>query len=478
MEGYNNNSHPDLCTDLGAKRTSGHVPWLDIYARQSEFINQIEYMPIRSRASSSAPAKSRASSMAPARSRASTVTPGDLSDNAERSDGDFVLLRDPSKMQKHEIEACFTHWLARQEERKIGLEFSNVLNSRDGTLRPAARLEELSDLGETESDSPPPPPRNLPKRKRSKKQTKSGRRAVPQKGKAHKQRPPHLPDSLLPLDWDPVVDPILQQEQVPPQGQNANGAQSGLLTTMDSFGGHTGVNMSDSAHAGYLADIERGRMVMNGPVPAWMHNTLGNPLPDPPLRPAIRRGDMQGDTNAPNIGISTAADPMVGTHTPAAVAVASGGRAELHASEHRHEQREINPTNITVIAGGDPVPAGATIRSSPSPVPDCAARWMRTRSKSRSRNIEEPSTLAQIQEAGTSTMSEGIKRKRGTSNAQTSDGALCGGDLKKSKSTQGMMEHGMAAHTGERPKPRRRVGASGDTDLDLDNFDLRHRRVA
>jgi hypothetical protein len=190
-----------------------------------------------------------------------------------------VLLRDPFKMQKHEIGACFTHWLAWQEVRKMDFEFSNVLNSRKGTLHLAARLEELSDLGETESDSTPLPPRNLPKCKQSKKQAKSGFWAVPpQKGKTQKQVASQIPDGLLPLEWDPLVDSILQQDRVPPQGQNTHGAPGDLHTMINSTGGLTAMNMTDSAHAGYLTGIERGRMVVDSPVPAWMHNIVEQPL--------------------------------------------------------------------------------------------------------------------------------------------------------------------------------------------------------
>jgi hypothetical protein len=67
MKDHNDNSHPDLHTDLGLKRNSGHVPWLDIYTRQSEFINQVEYMPIHKRGgcgSLMAPTKFSASSLA------------------------------------------------------------------------------------------------------------------------------------------------------------------------------------------------------------------------------------------------------------------------------------------------------------------------------------------------------------------------------------------------------------------------------
>ena len=116
-----------LVLDLAVKRSSGHVPWLDIYTRQSEFIDQIEYMPMCKWGS-------RATSSAPGKSHASTVPPGDTSDNDIASEHEFVLLWDPLKMQKHIIEACFIHWLGRQEEGKIGFEFSSVLNSREGTL--------------------------------------------------------------------------------------------------------------------------------------------------------------------------------------------------------------------------------------------------------------------------------------------------------------------------------------------------------
>jgi hypothetical protein len=119
-------SYPNHCIDLGAKRRSGPVPWNDIYMWQTEFVNQLEYMPILS---------SCASSSAPAKSRSSTVAPGEIAENEEAMSSDFVLLQEPSKMQKNHITACFTHWMAWQEEGKIGFEFTNVFDSQEGALQ-------------------------------------------------------------------------------------------------------------------------------------------------------------------------------------------------------------------------------------------------------------------------------------------------------------------------------------------------------
>ena len=65
---------------------------------------------------------------------------------------DFILLRDPSKMHKSEIEACFKHWLSCQENGDIAFAFSQVLNACDNSLWPVIQLEELSDLDDSNLD--------------------------------------------------------------------------------------------------------------------------------------------------------------------------------------------------------------------------------------------------------------------------------------------------------------------------------------
>jgi len=121
-----------IIVDLVAKRTSGHVPWLEIYNHQSNFIDQVEFMPI--------PTKpvhvghwSASSTMA--YSWASTAEPGQISGDEPDEAGDFILLCDPSKMHKSEIEACFKHWLSRQENGDIAFAFSHMLNACDNLLR-------------------------------------------------------------------------------------------------------------------------------------------------------------------------------------------------------------------------------------------------------------------------------------------------------------------------------------------------------
>ncbi|KAF8222411.1 hypothetical protein L208DRAFT_1413479, partial [Tricholoma matsutake] len=146
-------------------------------------------------------------------------------------------------MHKHDIEACFTHWMGRQEEGKIGFEFTNVFNSREGTLWPAVRLQELTDLDDMETEGMTAAPRNPPKRKRTKKKTKgkwpkattqqpeSESAPVPKQQK--KKQPdtpplaitpinqqaaglaPLLPENLMPLEWDLLVDPMLQKALIP-----------------------------------------------------------------------------------------------------------------------------------------------------------------------------------------------------------------------------------------------------------------------
>ena len=85
--------------------------------------------------------------------RASTTEPGQISGDEPDEAGDFILLHDPLKMHKSEIEACFKHWLSRQENGDIAFAFSQVLNAHDNLLQPVVQLEELSDLGNSDLDS-------------------------------------------------------------------------------------------------------------------------------------------------------------------------------------------------------------------------------------------------------------------------------------------------------------------------------------
>jgi hypothetical protein len=405
---------------LGAKRTSGHVPWLDIYTRQSEVINQLEYMP------TSKPAD-RSSSMAPGMSRASTVVPGESSEDDREGDDVFTLLRDPSKMQKHEIEACFNHWMARQEDGKIGFEFSNVFNSRDGTLRPAVRLQELSDIGTTDSETPPPPPRNKQKSKQGRKNTQRGQRKVPAKKPVKQNQPamsrlldgepgvdnlqsgagllpPNLPDGLLPLGWDPVVDPVLQNVRIGP-GPDVFPAHVDLPGMMGPTGDPTGVHGTNHAYAGYLAEMERGSAVMQNVLPSWVQHASMQPSPDPPLRPALRQDSIPRPALQPDHG--------------------------------------LGETNVDA--------------SRDSPVPDYKRRWMRTRSRSRPPNTEAGSVVDTNMAMSPPAIDEGVKRKRATSKSRTTE-------PKKPKST-------------DRPKPRRKVDAGSSINPNMDTFDLRHRHA-
>jgi hypothetical protein len=448
------------CIDLGAKRTSGHVPWLDIYTRQSEVINQVEHMP------TSKPAV-RSSSTAPGMSRASTVVPGESSDDDREGDEVFVLLRDPSKMQKHEIEACFTHWMARQEDGKVGFEFSNVVNSRDGTLRPAVRLEELSDLGTTDSETPPPPPSNKKKSKQARNKTKNDQQKVQAKKPANDKHPamsreldgvpvvdtnlhsgagrlPHRPDGLLPLGWDPVVDPVLQNAHMR-HGPEVIPACVDLPGMMGPTGDPTGVHGTNHAYAGYLAEMERGSAVMHSALPAWVENSSMLPSPDLPLRPAIRQDTM----------------PQPALHP-----------------DHRSGE-----TNLT-----SPVDA-----SRDSPVPDYKRRWMRTRSRSRPPNAEAGTMVDTNTAVSPPAINEDVKRKRATSKSQTKESkksksidrldtntavsppaTVEGVNRKRGRSNSQTKEPKKSKST-DRPKPRRKVDAGSSINPNMDTFDLRHR---
>jgi hypothetical protein len=385
--------------------------------RQTEFVDQLEYMPILS---------SRASSSAPAKSRSSTVAPGETSENEEAMSGDFVLLREPSKMQKNHITACFTHWMARQEEGKIGFEFANVLDSREGALRPAVRLHELSDLGETESDAPPPPPRNPPKRKRQKKKAKimphhSDTDTVPPAKEKKRKRPtkavqkpptphPQLPAGLLALEWDPMVDPALRPEAVQPHRDGPTGGRlfAVPLESMTAGGPPAVYDAADATQAAYLAEVERGHALMNGPVPAWIQNVGTPTLDDIPLQPALR---------------------------------------------HR-AQSDIYTQNEFSATTAEPLPTSGGSRS--SPVPDSSRRWIRTRSTSRPRRPVEKS---QTDTAAVNTPGEG-NSKAGT-------------NLKKS------------IESSDRPKPKPKVkgrkgsqsGGGAGVESDIDSFDLHNRHV-
>jgi len=101
-----------IIVDLEVKRTSGHVPWLEIYNHQSDFIDQVEFMPIPTKP---VHVGHRSASSTVAYLQASTAEPGQILGDEPDEAGDFILLRDPSKMHKSEIEACFKHWLSRQE---------------------------------------------------------------------------------------------------------------------------------------------------------------------------------------------------------------------------------------------------------------------------------------------------------------------------------------------------------------------------
>jgi hypothetical protein len=370
----------DRRQDLAARRNSGPVPWLDIFTWQSEFINQVDYMPLVKGGIS------RGSSSAPGRSRASTAAPGESDD--ESMDGEIVLLWELSKMHKQEIHACFTCWMARQEEGKIPFEFANVLNSCEGTLRPAVQLQELSDLDDTDAESPIAPPRNPPKRKQTKKKTKGKRHkgttqeneneSEPAPKPRKKKEPakttlpahtptnehaagiaPPIPDNLLSLEWDPSVDPMLRTELIPP-GRYVTVASSNIPAMMGSTSGPTAVDMTSSTYAIHLAHMEHGGYLMDGPVPGWMQNGVMNNSPAPTLWPVIRLAE----NHQPNMTLPSL--PM------------------------------------------DTIPEASSVGSIDSVIPDYRKCWMKTQSRSRARNTDEGTTT---QDAGMSTPAEGSKKK-------------------------------------------------------------------
>ena len=91
---------------------------------------------------------------------ASTAEPGQISGNEPDDTSDFILLYDPSKMHKSEIEAFFKHWLSHQENGDIVFAFSQELNACDNSMWLAVQLEALSDLGDSDLDSPAHLPEN------------------------------------------------------------------------------------------------------------------------------------------------------------------------------------------------------------------------------------------------------------------------------------------------------------------------------
>jgi len=443
------------------------------------------------RSSSSAGSKSRASSLVGGRSRASTAPPDEHTDDEEEDEGAFVFLRDPSKMQKHEIQACFTHWMARQERGQIGFEFSHVLNSRDGTLRPAIRLEELSDLGDTESDAPAPPPRNAPRRRWSKKvrNTVAVKKHGKQKAPAVRTEPtvdkvvngtgpsrisgtlaPALPDGGLQLEWDPRVDPMLQ-ERLPPLPHATITMHPHTMLGM--AGGPSAAYVTDPDYAGHLARIERGGPLMTGVVPAWVGHSQTYQPAEPTLRPAIRRGpgrvDVLTGTDGWEEGQATPTDPtipdapledaLVGTES-----TSSGGHEVPLPVIHEHN----NPTV------GPPTTSGGRNNS---PVPDYTKRWMRTRSTSRPRNTEGSEQMEHRSEGSTPEMGGVSKRKRGPRDIDNSD-VVQSGNSKKPKSAAGTEGNGSQGAQGRRPTPRPKPRPAAGMDSSVDSFDLRHRRTA
>jgi hypothetical protein len=91
--------------------------------------------------------------VASTQSRASTQA-----NSAEDSEAPeaYIVLHDPSKMHKLDIEACFSHWLSQQEKGKqVVFAFSHILGS-GSALQETVRLDELLDLGSSDLDTPAP----------------------------------------------------------------------------------------------------------------------------------------------------------------------------------------------------------------------------------------------------------------------------------------------------------------------------------
>jgi len=74
--------------NLAVKRTSGHVPWLEIYNCQSDFIDQVEYMPIPTKPVNSG---CQSTSSTAAYSQTSTAEPGQISGDEPDDASDFIL---------------------------------------------------------------------------------------------------------------------------------------------------------------------------------------------------------------------------------------------------------------------------------------------------------------------------------------------------------------------------------------------------
>ena len=235
---------------------------------------------------------------APSRSRASTrATSVKDSEGSEA----YIVLRDPSKMHKSDIEACFSYWLSRQEKgKKVAFAFSHVLGS-GSELQEAVRLDDLSNVGGSDLDIPAPV--NKPKPKPARK-----------KGKAHRcEGPPVQPSStavdvtsLLEcagLEWDhldpilrpssnmpnttalqlPTMLPIATTTFVPPPpfspGEDSNAPPVPLIGNFSS---------ADPQYAGAVASIEHGGNY-HSLLPQWVQQANTYASPPHALKSALRK---------------------------------------------------------------------------------------------------------------------------------------------------------------------------------------------
>jgi len=109
------------------------------------------------------------------------------------------------------------------------LAFSHVLNACDNSLRPALRLEELSDLGDSDLDSPAHLPANAPVKQSSKPRKRICRKeveanpsdAIEQRTDVGNTAMEHSLDHLEitpdapqidDQQWDSDIDPVLQMD--------------------------------------------------------------------------------------------------------------------------------------------------------------------------------------------------------------------------------------------------------------------------
>jgi len=208
----------------------------------------------------------------------------------------------------------------------IAFAFSHVLNARDNSLWPALRLEELSDLGDSDLDSPAHLPANAPAKRSSKPWKRIRHKEVEANpGDAieqctdvgntamehsldHLEIAPDAPQ-IDDQQWDSDIDPVLQMDQVrPTNGRSPSphaATSTGPIPPLHASGIPTSLNITDmgidvipidktdAIYSGHLAQVERGVQFMNGPIPHWIQDHVVHTSPVPVRQPAMCRGNGQ-----------------------------------------------------------------------------------------------------------------------------------------------------------------------------------------